>query len=352
MDETTTLLSVLPPDIQDKIDNTENLLEVIVDLERPIELRYLNFKYRMEERLATVEDIDHISQKLSAFGKDNRAGLNHTLHRISRIVTRAGDTVGLTLRIGRPYLGNIELVQDLLESGQNILIVGRPGSGKSTLLRGCSFYLSIEEDKNVVIVDTSNEIAGDGDVPHPSVGYSRRLQVPLDKDQHEVMIEAVENHLPEVIVVDEVSTDSEADACTTIAQRGVQLIATAHGRSLMDVLKNPAIKVLLGNVKTVTLSDEEAERRGTTKTVQEREKDPVFHIVVELIDYNTVKIHRDIDKVVDCFLNQGAPTPEERRCLGGKILVVEKAHIPVTGMTIADRARSSEIKEKRIPRRR
>ena len=357
MDETLSILAVLPANIQKKIEDTDSLLEVIIDLDRPIELRYLNYKYRMEYRHATQEDIDYVVGHLSSFGKDNRAGINRTLHRVSRIVTRTGETVGLTLRVGRPFLGNIGLIQDLLETGENILIVGRPGSGKSTLLRGCSFYLSVAEDKNVVIVDSSNEIAGDGNVPHACVGYSRRLQVPIEKDQHEVMIEAVENHLPEVIVIDEVSTSEEAEACATIAQRGVQLIATAHGKNLMDVLKNPAIKVLLGNVKSVTLGDEEAEKRGTSKTVQEREKDPVFTIAVELIDYNTVKIHRDIDKVVDSFLMQGEPTPEERRCVDGKVITVERANIPQPGMSIRDRINNNQKevnfrkKEMRDPRK-
>jgi stage III sporulation protein SpoIIIAA len=262
-------------------------------------------------------------ESIGTFDADNRAGLERTLHRISAIRNRRGNVVGMTLRVGRAVYGTIEIIQDIIESGKSILILGRPGVGKTTLLREAARILA--EKRRVIIVDTSNEIGGDGDVPHPAVGKARRMQVKVPTHQHEVMIEAVENHNPEVIVIDEIGRELEAQAARTIAERGVQLIGTAHGKTLENLLLNPTLSDLVGGIEAVTLSDEEARRRGTQKTVLERRAPPTFDVLVEIQTRDQFAIHTDITEAVDTFL-RGFPLPAELRIRdeNGKIRV-EKA---------------------------
>src|SRR3989442_2470881 len=186
----------------------------------------------------------------------------------------------LTLRVGRAVYGTMEIIRDVVEAGRSILLLGKPGVGKTTLLREVARVLADEMGKRVVIVDTSNEIAGDGDIPHPGIGRARRMQVATPSLQHAVMIEAVENHMPEVVVIDEIGTEQEAAAARTIAERGVQLIATAHGNTLENLMLNPTLSDLVGGIQTVTLSDEEARRRGTQKSVLERKAPPTFQTLV------------------------------------------------------------------------
>lgn len=306
-------MNVLPPVILrslETLNDSENLLEIIMDLGRVPTARYVN----REETLAPVDvthnDLDYVTNRIGEFDADNRAGIERTLHRISGIRNRRGHIVGLTARVGRAVYGTTDILQDLIESGKNLLILGRPGVGKTTILREAARIQA--DSKRVVIVDTSNEIGGDGDVPHPAVGRARRMQVSLPSLQHEVMIEAVENHNPEVIVIDEIGRELEAQAARTIAERGVQLIGTAHGNSLENLLINPTLSDLVGGIESVTLSDEEARRRGTQKTVLERRSPPTFDVLVEIQTRDRVAVHNDVAASVDALL-RGYPIPPDIR---------------------------------------
>jgi len=272
------------------------------------------------------DDIDYVIERVGQFGKDNRAGIERTLHRISAIRNRQGKIIGLTCRIGRAVYGTIDIIRDVVESGKSILLLGRPGVGKTTKLREVARVLADEFSKRVVIVDTSNEIAGDGDIPHPAIGHARRMQVPTPDQQHAVMIEAVENHMPQVIVIDEIGTEAEAFAARSIAERGVQLVATAHGNSLENLLMNPTLSDMIGGVQTVTLSDEEAKRRGTQKSVLERKAPPTFDVLIEITEMDKLAIHLGVANTVDKMLRGIAPRPEIRvRNPEGEVKVVQAA---------------------------
>ena len=279
-------------------DNFDKLLEVILTLagaDRP----FCGCRTALSEQLVTQFDLDYVTERIGDFDADNRAGMERTLHRISAIRNRRGKIVGLTCRVGRAVYGTIDIIADLVHSGQSILILGKPGVGKTTMLREAARILA--ETRRVVIVDPSNEIGGDGDVPHPAVGAARRMQVPRPSLQHEVMIEAVENHNPEVIVIDEIGRELEAKF-RTIAERGVQLIGTAHGNSLENLLLNPTLSDLIGGIESVTLSDDEARRRGTQKTVLERRAPPTFDVLVEIQSRQRLTVHRDVSAAVDLLL--------------------------------------------------
>jgi stage III sporulation protein SpoIIIAA len=250
--------------------------------------------------------------RIGEFTGDNRAGINHTLHRISAIRNRNGYIIGLTCRVGRAVFGTVGMIQDLIESGNNVLLLGRPGIGKTTMLREVARVLADDFKKRVIVIDTSNEIAGDGDIPHPAIGHARRMQVPAPAEQHAVMIEAVENHMPEVIIIDEIGTELEAKAARTIAERGVQLVGTAHGNTLENLIMNPTLSDLIGGVQTVTLGDEEARRRHTQKSVLERKAPPTFDMVVEIVDYYKVTVHANVTEAVDALLHGQPPRAEVR----------------------------------------
>ena len=327
-DNLTQLLDVLPPALRAELDkqyNLDELLEIIIDLGRVPEARYPDSVAELGTDGITQSDIDFVVKRVGAFGKDNRAGIERTLHRISAIRNRTGKIVGLTCRIGRAVYGTIDIIQDVVESGKSILMLGRPGRGKTTKLREVARVLSDELKKRVVIVDTSNEIAGDGDIPHPAIGRARRMQVTEPAMQHSVMIEAVENHMPEVIVIDEIGTEQETFAARTIAERGVQLVGTAHGNSLENLLMNPTLSDLVGGIQAVTLSDEEAKRRGTQKTVLERKAPPTFEVIIEIMEVDKLAIHHDVTRTVDHLLRGVQPRPEIRvRTPQGEIEVVQK----------------------------
>lgn len=314
-DDLKALLATLPPDIHDavnRLDNRSELLEIVMDLGRPAEGRFPEGEVILSTQPVTYADLDYVVERIGEFGDDNRAGIERTLHRISAMRNRKGKIVGLTCRIGRAVLGSIALIRDIVEQGQSILILGRPGVGKTTLLREIARVLADEANKRVVVVDTSNEIAGDGDIPHPGIGRARRMQVAHTAAQHAVMIEAVENHMPQVIVIDEIGTELEAAAARTIAERGVQLIATAHGNSLGNLLMNPTLSDLVGGIQTVTLGDEEARRRHTQKSILERKAPPTFDVVVEQQSWEELIVHRDVSETVDSIL-RGQPTVAEER---------------------------------------
>jgi stage III sporulation protein SpoIIIAA len=310
------LLETLPPEIRQSLEHGtetgEELIEVIMDLGRLPEARYRTTERFLSEREIAQEEIDFVIGRIGSFGEDNRAGIPRTLHRISALRNRSGRVIGLTCRVGRAVFGTIAILRDLIESGKSVLLLGRPGVGKTTMLRETARVLADDLRKRVVIVDTSNEIAGDGDIPHPAIGRARRMQVPRPSEQHAVMIEAVENHMPEVIVIDEIGTELEALAARTIAERGVQLIGTAHGQTLENLLSNPTLSDLIGGIQAVTLGDEEARRRGTQKTVLERKAPPTFDILVEIQSYNRVTVYEDVASAVDELLRGGAPDSELR----------------------------------------
>jgi stage III sporulation protein SpoIIIAA len=331
-DDLQALMEVLPEHIRNAVleeDDSDNFLEVIMDLGRVPTARFIDREVVLSQAEVTREDIEYVTGRIGEFDSDNRAGLERTLHRISAIRNRRNHIVGLTCRVGRAVYGTTDLIKDLIESGKGLLLLGRPGVGKTTQLREAARILA--ETKRVVIVDTSNEIGGDGDVPHPAVGRARRMQVLTPSLQHEVMIEAVENHNPEVIVIDEIGRELEAAAARTIAERGVQLIGTAHGNTLENLLLNPTLSDLVGGIESVTLSDEEARRRGTQKTVLERRSPPTFDVLIEIQTRDRLAVNHDVSEAVDALL-RGYPLPTEIRTRGtdGEIQVEKGSPVSTT----------------------
>ncbi len=317
-DDIGALVRVMPPRIRgslEAIEDASDLLEIVLDLGRKPEARFLNREGVLDDRDITADDIALVISRLGMFTEDNRSGIPRTLHRISAIRNRTGDIVGLTCRIGRAVFGTIEIIRDLVESGKSLLLLGSPGVGKTTLLRDVARVLADESHKRVIVVDTSNEIAGDGDIAHAGIGRARRMQVPSSTDQHKVMIEAVENHMPEVIVIDEIGTELEAAAARTIAERGVQLVGTAHGNTLTNLMQNPTLSDLIGGIQSVTLSDEEARRRRSQKSVLERKAPPTFHTLVEIKGWHHMVIHHDVAETIDSLL-RGRPIAVEERVRG------------------------------------
>jgi stage III sporulation protein SpoIIIAA len=316
-DDLNDLLEALPERISTPLKlraDLNNLLEVVIDLGRPPEARFSTQTVIIDPQHVNEADIDWVSSQIGEFGDDNRAGIARTLHRISAIRNRKGKIVGLTCRVGRAVFGTIRIIEDQVLSGKSVLLLGRPGVGKTTMLREVARVLADDANKRVIIVDTSNEIAGDGDIPHPAIGRARRMQVETPSLQHSVMIEAVENHMPEVIIIDEMSTELESQAARTIAERGVQLIATAHGKTLDNLALNPTLADLVGGIQPVTLGDDEARRRGTQKTILERKAPPTFDVLVEIQAWDRVAVHDDIARVMDAWL-RGRPIPPETRWL-------------------------------------
>jgi stage III sporulation protein SpoIIIAA len=347
MDNLEALIAVLPPSIVEalrQIGREDELIEIVLDLGRPPEARYVDSEVTLSDKDVEREEIDHVVERIGHFGDDNRAGIERTLHRISAIRNRERQVVGLTCRVGRAVYGTIDIIRDIVEEGKSVLLLGRPGVGKTTMLREVARVLA--DKKRVVIVDTSNEIGGDGDIPHPAIGRSRRMQVPTPIMQHAVMIEAVENHMPQTIVIDEIGNDLEAAAARTIAERGVQLVGTAHGNTLDNILMNPTLADLVGGIQSVTLSDEEARRRGTQKSVLERKAPPTFQVVVEIQERDRVAIHHDVAEAVDALL-RGRPIPPEIRYrdAAGR-LHIERAEMPrMAGRPGAARGREPRRRE-------
>ena len=329
-DDIQALINVLPAKITEEINNYGNLdklIEVVMDVGRMPLARYTTGDLLLSEDEITYEDIDGVVEKIGTFDPDNRAGMERTLHRISAIRNRHNRIIGLTCRVGRAVFGTLDIIADYIQSGKSLLILGKPGIGKTTMLREAARVLSAQ--KRVIIVDTSNEIGGDGDVPHPAVGDARRLQVAQPTLQHEVMIEAVENHNPEVIIIDEIGRELEAQAARTIAERGVQLIGTAHGQTISNLLMNPTLSDLIGGIESVTLSDEEAKRRGTQKVVLERRSPPTFDVLVEIRQRNQVIVYQDVAEAVDALVRGIELQPELRTKSAKGQIIREKAPAPV-----------------------
>jgi stage III sporulation protein SpoIIIAA len=343
-DDLDALLDILPDHIRRTLNeqpDISDLVEVVMDLGRPPEARFFNREMIILPQDVSELDLEYVVSRIGSFGDDNRAGIERTLHRISAIRNRKGNVVGLTCRVGRAVFGTIKIIQDLVESGKSVLIMGRPGVGKTTMLREVARVLADDVRKRVIIVDTSNEIGGDGDIPHPGIGHARRMQVPSPPLQHAVMIEAVENHMPQVIVIDEIGTELEARAARTIAERGVQLIGTAHGNTLENLIVNPTLADLIGGIQTVTLSDEEAKRRGTQKSILERMSPPTFNIVVEIQERYKVAIHPDVAESVDALL-LGHPLDTEVREME------ENGDIKITKETPAEEEKKTVVKGKKV----
>ena len=325
VDDRDSLLSVLSDRVQawlQDLGNLEDLIEIILDLGRPPQARYRDTEEQMDDDNVTEDEINGIISRLSPFGDDNRAGIERTLHRIACMRNRNGKVVGLTCRVGRAVFGTTRIIEDLVLSGRSILMLGRPGVGKTTMLREVARVLADQAHKRVVVVDTSNEIAGDGDIAHPAIGNARRMQVKTPAQQHAVMIEAVENHMPQIIIIDEIGTEQDAAAARTIAERGVQLVATAHGNALENLLLNPTLSDLVGGVQTVTLGDEEARRRGSQKSVLERKAPPSFDALVEIQAWDRVAVHAELASTVDTLL-RGFPVSPEVRWLDREGVVQE-----------------------------
>lgn len=351
-DDLRLLIQTLPPSLQHAVDELPGgeLLEIVLDLGRRPQARLPGRAITLTEDAITRADLEHVIRAVGAFGADNRAGIEGTLHRISAIRNRRGDIVGLTLRAGRAVFGTIDLIRDLIEGGRSVLLLGRPGVGKTTKLREIARVLADDFDKRVIVIDTSNEIAGDGDIPHRAIGAARRMQVASPAAQHDVMIEAVENHMPEVIIIDEIGTVPETLAARTIAERGVQLIGTAHGNTLENLIRNPTLSDLVGGVQTVTLGDEEARLRGSQKTVSERKAPPTFDAVVEIVDHEEVIVHPDTAQAVDHLLRGQAPgglrrTPGQEQALESAVetAAAESPSRPRTPFSTGDQKQTVRI---------
>jgi stage III sporulation protein SpoIIIAA len=319
-DDLAKLLAILPPQITKALgvdggtpqEDLRDLIEIILDIGRLPEARFVGRTQYLSDQVLTQEELDFVIERVGEFSGDNRAGIGRTLHRISAIRNRQNKIIGLTCRVGRAVYGTLAMIRDLVESGKSILMLGRPGVGKTTALREMARVLADDLDKRVVVIDTSNEIAGDGDVPHPAIGRARRMQVARPELQHQVMIEAVENHMPEVIIIDEIGTELEAQAARTIAERGVMLVGTAHGNQLENLIKNPTLSDLVGGIQSVTLGDDEARRRGTQKSVLERKAPPTFDIAIEMSERTRWMVHEDCARSVDSLLRGQKPNPQVR----------------------------------------
>ncbi|KAI3974300.1 hypothetical protein MKX01_030969 [Papaver californicum] len=310
------LLALLPEKLQQKaIEHPElnQMIEVVMDLGRKPLARFPSGDFILSDYPITFQDLEVAISQVGDFAVDNRAGISRTLHRISAIRNRKSEIVGLTCRVGRAISGSADLLWDLVKDEASILLIGPPGVGKTTIIREVARMLADDCSKRVMIVDTSNEIGGDGDIPHAGIGKARRMQVPDTDMQHKVLIEAVENHMPQVIVIDEIGTKLEAMAASTTAQRGIQLVATAHGITIENLIMNPSLEMLVGGIQSVTLGDEEASRRGGQKTVLERKGPSTFTCAVEMISKAELRVHRSLEATVDAILSGRSPKYDIRK---------------------------------------
>jgi len=312
-EELDALFNILPTAIASAIRErpADSLVDIVLDLGRVpkvhVEEETKDGRRRIKAHalplpLVTEVDIQTVLGGIGTLSADNRAGIPHTLHRVSALRARDGSVIGFTMRVGRVVYGSLKLMGDIVSSGKSVLLVGAPGVGKTTVLREMARVLSDEYHKRVMVVDTSNEIAGDARIPHSGIGSARRIEVPTPNKQALVMLEAVQNHTPEVIIVDEIGSRDEVVSMQAIAHRGVRLVATVHGTSLWQVVNNPSVCALIGGVHPVILSDAEAKLRESKKTVMQRQHPPVYDVAIEITSRSSWVVYPDVAVAVDNML--------------------------------------------------
>ncbi|EPY22109.1 R3H domain-containing protein [Strigomonas culicis] len=305
--ETQHLLSLLPAALREALVQHPDFAlstveEFFVHVGQDVEVRGDDWVVRLPP--PSLDDLHQLLARVGRFGADGRGCVPGTAHRVSVWRGRRGESLGVTLRVGR-YVPNAAKALLPLALQGSVLILSKAGKGKTTLLRDLSSSLAHEASMpRVTVVDTSNEIGGDGPLPMAFLGRCRRLQVARREDQGRSMIEVIQNHSPEFLVVDELANAEEADAAWSIAQRGVNLVGTCHGERLADLLQNRALNLLVGGAAHAFLSNEERRLRNKTKkTILERPHVSPFDFVVELHTRSKGHLYHDVNRAVDLLLD-------------------------------------------------
>lgn len=307
--ETLHLLSLLPPTLRAAVTahpvfDPAGVEELFVHVGQEVEVRGSG-GWVIQLPPPSAAELQHMMKQIGRFGSDGRACVANTAHRASVWRGRHGEPLGVTLRVGRYVPGAARALLPLAQRG-SLLILSKAGMGKTTLLRDLAAALAQGPDMpRVTVVDTSNEIGGDGPIPLPYLGRCRRIQVASREAQSQVMTEVLQNHTPDYVIVDEIATVAEAEAAWSISQRGVHLIGTCHGEHLEGLLQNRALNMLVGGTAQAFLSNEERRLRNKTrKSVLERPFSSPFPFVVELHERNRGHLYVDVNKAVDLILDE------------------------------------------------